>query len=143
MRTGTKVAIRSACLELCYILLSQTTLLVEPEEVLPDGYRGHAICIVRDAAETGSTLSRRERLPPRVCPARASVDCNQLGFSAIQERKGTRTCSPVHHISRSLWKMYHEHQFDKMTRVCAPSGPKNSISGLLYKSTRRSLMPGL
>lgn len=88
MRTGTKVAIRSACLDLCDILLAQAKLLVEPEDVLPDGYRGHAIRVVRDAAETGSSLARRERLPPGVCPARASVNCNRLGFPALQERKG-------------------------------------------------------
>jgi hypothetical protein len=87
IHTGTKVAIRSACLDLCYIFLSQAKLLVEPEDVLSDRYRGHTIRIVRDAAETRSTLARRERLPPRVCTARASVDCNQLECSTIQEQK--------------------------------------------------------
>ena len=74
MRTGTKIAIRPARLDLCDILLAQAKLLVEAEDVLPDRYRGHAIRVVRDAAEASSGLSRRERLPPRVCPARASVD---------------------------------------------------------------------
>lgn len=74
MRTGTKIAIRTACLDLCDVLFAQAKLLVEPQDVLPDRNRSHAIRVVRDAAESSSGLARCERLPPRVCPALAGVD---------------------------------------------------------------------
>jgi len=74
MLTGTKIAIRATSLDLCDILLAQTKLFVETEDVLPDGDRSHSIRVMRNATESGGRLARRERLPPRVCPAPTSVD---------------------------------------------------------------------
>jgi hypothetical protein len=101
MRTGTQIPIRASRLDLCYVFFAQTELLIDSEDVLPDRNRSHAICVVRDTAESGSRLACRERLPPLICPALASVDYKLLDCP-LAHAKRSRTCGPVHHISRSL-----------------------------------------
>ena len=78
MRTGTQIAIWTSRLDLCDVFFAQAELLVDSEDELPDRNRSHAICIVRDTAESGSRFSCCERLPPIICPTLASVNYNLL-----------------------------------------------------------------
>lgn len=88
MRTGTQVAIRASRLDLCYVFFAQTELLVDSEDVLPDRNRSHAICVVRDTAESGSRLACREGFPPIVCPTLASMDYKLLDCPLSHTRNG-------------------------------------------------------
>jgi len=78
MRTGTQIAIRASRLDLCDVFFAQAELLVDSEDVLPDRNRSHAVCVVRDTAESGSRLACCEGFPPLICPTLASVDYNLL-----------------------------------------------------------------
>lgn len=86
MRTRTQIAIRTSRLDFCDILFAQAELLVDSEDELPDRKRGHAICVVRDTAESGSRLACREGLPPPICPTLASVDYDLLDYSLPHKR---------------------------------------------------------
>jgi len=87
MRTGTKIAIRAACLDLCDVLFAQTKLLVESKDVLPDRNRSHAVRVMRDTTESSSRLACRKRLPPLVCSTLASMDYDLLAFSLPHNRQ--------------------------------------------------------
>ena len=86
MRTGTQIAIRASRLDLGNIFFAQAELLVDSEDVLPDRNRSHAICVMRDTAESGSCLACREGLPPLICPTIPSVDYDLLDCSLSQKR---------------------------------------------------------
>jgi hypothetical protein len=86
MRTRAKIAIWTSRLDLCDVFFTQAELLVDSEDVLPDRNRGHAVCVVRDTAESGSRLACREGLPPLICPTLASVDYNSLDCSLPHKR---------------------------------------------------------
>ena len=86
MRTRTQIAIRTSRLDLCDVFFAQAKLLVDSEHVLPDRNRSHAICVVRNAPESGSRLACREGLPPLICPTLASVDYNLLDCSIPHKR---------------------------------------------------------
>ena len=143
MRTGTQIAIWTSRLDLCDVFFAQAKLLVDSEDVLPDRNRSHAICVVRDTAESGSRLACREGLPPLICPTIASVDYHLLDCSLPHKRYGHVLAAQSIISAVPSEECIRNHRNDKTTRICAPSGPKNRISGLLYKSTRRSLIPGL
>ena len=81
MRTGTQIAIWTSRLDLRYVFFAQAELLVDTEHILPDRNRSHAICVVRDTAESGSRLACREGLPPLICPTLTSMDYNFLDCS--------------------------------------------------------------
>jgi hypothetical protein len=98
---------------------------------------------VRDTAESCGSLPCRERLPPRVCPTPLGVDYTQLDHSALSGPKlyVRAAQSIISAVPSGNGPM--NTRTTKWIRICAPSGPKNRISGLLYRSTRRSLIPGL
>lgn len=59
---------------------------------------------MRDAAERLRALAGRERLPPRLCAARARVHCG-VGVSTFVRGfggEGGRTGGPVHHVGGAL-----------------------------------------
>ena len=146
-RQSTRTRTRTARLDLRDVLLAQAELLVDAQHVLPDRQRRHAVRVVRDAAERLRALARRERLPPSLGTALAGVHCrsNQGKRRRHRSRITLLTSCPVHHVSRTLCQT--TVSIDPRSREnrtkSSPSGPKNNISGLLYRSTRRSLIPGL
>jgi hypothetical protein len=143
MRTGTQITIRASRLDLCDVFFAQAELLVDSEDIMSDRNRSHAICVVRDTTESGSRLACREGLPPLICPTIASVDYNLLDCSLLHKRNDHILAAQSIISAVPSEECIRNTENDKTTRIYAPSGPKNRISGLLYKSTRRSLIPGL
>ena len=74
-RQSTRTRTRTTRLDLRDVLLAQAQLLVDAQHVLPDRQRRHAVRVVRDTAERLRALARRERLPPSLGTALASVHC--------------------------------------------------------------------
>ncbi len=94
---------RPTGLDLRDVLLPQAELLVDTEQVLSDGQRGHAVDVVRDTAEQRRALAGGERLPPRLSTAVTRMYCssqsattNGVGHHEILTRR------PVHEVSGTL-----------------------------------------
>lgn len=51
-RTAAQVPIRTTRLDLCNILLLKTQVLINPQNILSDGARRHAIGVVRDTTKS-------------------------------------------------------------------------------------------
>ena len=64
---------RTTRLHLRDILLPQAELLVDAQDILPNGQRGHAVRVVRNTAERLGALACGEGLPPGFCAAVAGV----------------------------------------------------------------------
>lgn len=90
--TGSKVTIRSTRLDLRDILLPDTKLLVDTNDVLPDTKRGHAVRVVGDTTKVLCALSSREGLPPGLGTTVAGVHYRK----ACQRLTPTDGCRYTH-----------------------------------------------
>lgn len=65
---------RTTSLYLGNILLAETKLTVDTDDVLSDGTRSHSVGIVGNTTESCGTLASGERLPPGLGATSTGVD---------------------------------------------------------------------